>query len=321
MKKLMRLFFKGIFYLVITVVIISVGYTYRENLSVVIQNIRDLVGPTQPCSKPLQYSLGDFDNRFNISKTQFLAIANQAANIWEKAAGGKNLFQYSDTGNLKINLIYDYRQKATDQMGKLGIVIDNSKASYDALKARYDSLLASYNSQKAKISSDESAFESRQSAYEKEVDYWNKRKGAPPAEYEKLQQERVELNNEIQDLNQRKSELNQLVDTLNSTGHSLNSLAKELNLSVSNFNTVGASTGRRFDEGQYVRDESGVRIDVYQFPDQDKLLRLMVHEFGHSLGMDHVDDSRAIMYYLNEGVNEKPTTADVAELQKVCKLD
>ncbi len=305
----MRLFFKGTLYLIVALAVVGLGYKY----------LGKLITPTPPCGEPIQYSLGTFDSGFNISKTQFLAIANQAANIWEQAAG-KELFKYSDAGSLKINLIYDYRQQATDQMNKLGIVIDNSKASYDALRSRYDSLLSSYNAAKLSLAAQESAFKSRQTEYEKEVDYWNRKRGAPPEEYAALERKRLALNDEVMDLNQKQAELNQAVDTLNSTGHALNTLAKELNLNVSNFNTVGASTGKQFDEGTYVRDQSGTRIDIYQFPNQDKLLRLMVHEFGHSLGMEHVDDSKAIMYYLNEGVNEKPTAADVAELKKVCEL-
>ena len=100
----------------------------------------------------------------------------------------------------------------------------------------------------------------------------------------------------------------------------LNQMAKSLNLNVQTFNTVNASNGEQFDEGEYVEDASGRHIDIYQFENQDKLLRVMEHEMGHAIGLQHVSDPDAIMYYLNEGSNEKLTQADIDELKKVCGI-
>src|SRR6185369_17119194 len=62
-----------------------------------------------PCRQPIAYSLGQFDTKFGISKTDFLIAVATAEEIWEKSAG-KQLFEYAPDGALKINLIYDARQ-------------------------------------------------------------------------------------------------------------------------------------------------------------------------------------------------------------------
>ncbi len=41
---------------------------------------------------------------------------------------------------------------------------------------------------------------------------------------------------------------------------------------------------------------------------------------GHSLGLEHVTDPKAIMYKINRGTNLQVTAADTLELQKVCAL-
>src|SRR5436190_875481 len=73
-----------------------------------------------PCRQPIAYSLGQFDTKFGISKTDFLSAVATAEAIWEKPIG-KELFNYTPDGALKINLIYDARQDATTKLKSMGI--------------------------------------------------------------------------------------------------------------------------------------------------------------------------------------------------------
>lgn len=301
-------------YVIILLALVGSIFFYRSHLGQIYKNLFNQI---KPCSTPITYSLGDIDSKFGLSKTTALADIAEAEKIWESAAG-KNLFEYSATGNLKINFIYDYRQQATQALQKIGVVMNNDKASYDALKAKYNELLNSYNQDKKNFEALLNSYNSAKAAYEKKVAYWNSRGGVPPDQYATLEAQRVELNNQVDIINQKQDDLNNQIDTINSSASILNQMITELNLQVATYNNIGASTGKKFNEGEYISDASGVKINIYEFNSKNQLVRVLAHELGHALGLDHVNNPKAIMYYLNEGGNEKLTADDISALKKIC---
>ena len=180
------------------------------------------------------------------------------------------------------------------------------KKTYETQKASFDKNLDDFNTKKAD--------------YDKQVAYWNTKGGAPKDEYDKLEATGADLQTQSQDLDKQEGDLNNTIDEVNSLVVSINSIAKKLNLSVENYNTINNSRGDSFEEGVYQTDGTNREIDIYEFSDQQKLIRVLAHEFGHALGLEHVDDPNAIMYKLNEGSNSTIDDSDLAELKTTCKL-
>lgn len=296
--------------------LLGVGYYFRDNVSFLWRNLSHQL---RPCEQPITYSIANLDPQFGLTQAKFLEDIKKAEKIWESAIG-KPLFEYSPTGDLKIKLIYDYRQKATDALKKIGIVIHDDKATYNTVKAKYDSLVAEYNKEKTSLTSLIENYNQAKSALEKDISYWNNHGGAPKSEYDALQQRKTDLNNQAAFINQTSDSLNKLVDTVNSTVVVLNKLITGLNLQANKYNTIGAPINKEFSEGEYVSDANGTAINIYQFNDENNLVRVLAHELGHALGLEHLNNPKAIMYYLNEGMNEELTADDIAALKKVCGI-
>lgn len=314
MKLLRTKFFVGILAILL---ILGFGYYNREDAG---RLLRGILNRLQPCQRPITYSIASIDSRFGLTKPELLNDIKRVENVWESPIN-RQLFEYSPTGDLKISLIYDYRQKATDALRKIGIVINDDRFTYDLLKAKYDLLVASYNKQRAQLDALIATYNADKRAYEKDVSYWNSHGRMTKAEYNILEQKRISLNNQVTTINQAEDILNGLVDTINSTETVLNKLIVALNIQVNTYNTVGSSTGKEFNEGEYVSGASGTSINIYQFNDINQLVRVLAHEFGHALGLGHLDNPKAVMYYLNEsGMNENLTADDITALKKVCGI-
>lgn len=281
------------------------------------QEIANLITP--PCSKPITYGLGDVDKRFNISQKDLLSALQSAGDIWSKPID-KQLFAYATSGEVKINLIYDYRQAATDKLKSLGITVNSNQDSYNQLKTKYEADSKYYDQQNAALQAQIADFKKRQTAYEQQVSQWNKRGGASPAIYDQLNQTSAALKVELDQINNKIAQLNQLAEAVNAEAAVLNKLIHDLNLTVKQYNSIGAQAGQQFDEGVYIQDASGRTINVYEFNNRQQLIRLLAHELGHALGLDHSSGTTDIMYYLNQGTNEKLTTNDLNALKAKCNI-
>ncbi|MBI5139739.1 matrixin family metalloprotease [Candidatus Nomurabacteria bacterium] len=283
----------------------------------------DLYEKYFPCQKPIYYTLGFFDTRFGIKEKDFLINIKKAEDVWE-VPFTREFFKYSDDQNLenvlKINLVYDYRQEITSKIKALGIVVDQNRASYDEIKSKYELLQKEYLANKKDYEALVSVFQARQDKYVEQVNYWNKKGGAPQDVFDAINAEAQSLKKEFERIKKIENNLNDDASDINALVSVINDLAHTLNINVAKLNNIGEVRGEEFTQGEYTEGSLGEEINVFEFSTKEKLIRLLAHEFGHALGLLHVEDREAIMYRLNENKDGKLKEDDINALKAKCGI-
>lgn len=292
-----------------------------DKASVFIDNLDiPFIENNKPCGRPIIYTINSFDTKFKITPEEFEKALKQAEDLWENSIN-KDLFEYrKNDGDLKINLIYDYRQEATDKLTSINSSLKDDQTKYNAVKSEYNTIKSQYtiaiNSYNIKLKS----YNQKSLSYQKQVNYWNSHGGAPKKEYDVLQSQKLILDKQANQLQLDQKKVNTLADSVNTLANELNRLASELNLKVQNYNTIGEQRGETFKEGLYTKDETGQKIDIYEFSDYSKLVRVLAHELGHSLGIDHLPDPDSIMYEQNQSNSLELSKSDIDALNLVCQI-
>jgi hypothetical protein len=235
-----------------------------------------------PCSRPILYSIGTVDPRFNVTSQTLIDDSKIAIAIWNRAAG-HTVLAYDPAAPLTINLIYDARQSNAT----LGVSLSEKQAGLDSARDALDA------SQRRYIAI--------QDVYNSDVTITNNKGGATPDESAALQA--------------RKAALDALADTVRGEEARFNASIAAVNSQVENFNQ---QAGQILKAGEYVRDARGRRINVFKFIGDTELERFLAHEFGHAIGLDHNGDPESIMYAQSENGNLTPTAADLAALRAAC---
>jgi len=272
----------------------------------------------KPCDNVLKYSIGEFDNKFGISGEDFKKYLSESEVVWEKALD-RDVLAYDPSASFKINLIYDERQFATVQKQKTEFGLSAIENVFKKLDVEFSLFKNEYDRRVSLYEKTQTSFEDRKDAYDQEVSFWNNKGGAPKEKYEDLEKERVYLNSEATRLNREASSLNTLTAELNKLLEERNSKAAEYNKVAENYNKK-YNRGLEFNQAEY----TGKEVNVYQFNTKSDLILAMTHEFGHALGMEHVENPMSIMYYItgssNTNTTINPSNEDLVELNRVCGI-
>jgi uncharacterized protein YukE len=266
------------------------------------------------CRVPIFYDIGTIDPRFNIKTDAVKSALADAESVWEDATG-KNLFTYKKGAALKVDFVYDERQRSSNEQRTLVATLDEKAGMSASIKKQYDALSATYKNLKSSYESNLATYDAKLAAHNALVESWNQKGGAPRAVFAQLQKTSIALNAESADLNSLAKNLNNVAAKINEVGDAGNKAVADYNKDVASFNAKYSKT-TEFTEGDYQRNV----IHVYQYDNLNELRRVLAHELGHALSLDHVDDIHAIMHAVLATTKEAPvaTDADLAEYRLVC---
>jgi hypothetical protein len=272
-----------------------------------------------PCEEPIPYRIDTVDPRFRVPVEEFEKDILRAKNVWEEPLG-RLLFVYDPEAELSISLIYDDRQKITQQEQILDANIQKNTAIAASIKEQYFSLKVDYEQEEQAYIMELTEFNAANDTYNAKVTYWNNKGGAPKGEYEKLVTEKESLRTWQTELESKRLQVNALADSVNAFIKKYNLVISSINKDVNAINNDGL-TGTEFEEGLYTLDENGERITIYQFRDKTDLIRVLAHELGHALTLGHIEEPDSIMYRTNQSDLLVASKDDLAALKLLCGVE
>jgi hypothetical protein len=295
-----------------------IGFQTLLFLLVLIALFLFLFRTPSPCQEPLTYRIGTVDDRFGLSRDELSVLVGKAASVWA-APLSRELFREEPEGKIVINLVYDYRQEASDKLKKLNYAISNTRDSYQELKVRFETLKSEFEQKKQNLEEALNDYNEQVRAFNEENEAGRRQGGVPEEVYHRLLREKENLNTVQDHVQAQQEELKQMADTLNSMVIVINEIAMEHNLGTVSYRDEGRKLGGEFSKGHYARKGFKENITIYQFDGDQGLVRVLVHEFGHALGLGHNDDPHTIMNRLvQDGEPFDLTPADIAALKARC---
>lgn len=273
----------------------------------------------KPCKEPLTYHIASIGSRYDISEDQLRKVMREVEELWTTALS-RSLFKFSEDGQIAIHLIYSENQQETRAERRLSRRIESQKKQFDILYREFQRLSDTYDKRKNKV-------KALLSNYNLKVDDLNNRflllrdDGISQAEERFIKQEKRQLKKLKYRVDQKHAELKSQRKRLVKKSRWVNKLSAEINELITAYNNR-FSEPRKFHQGRYIRKNDQQVIKIFQFGNIYELKTVLAHEMGHALGLDHVETSESVMYYLLEKqnmVNLSLSKEDIEAIKNQCE--
>lgn len=246
------------------------------------------------CKLPLTYQIAEIDPRFGISEDEVKIALEESSSKWSQVIN-RSVAEYSDTGDIRVDLVYDNRQKLFDDEISFKEKIRTKEREIRSLESIHDRLNRKFTKEETNFKEQEKEFRTELDSFNDWVKERNENGGFLESEVSQYNNRKDEIELSRKRLQDRSNELNTLSNRLNEKVDELNTLIDEKNRLVDLYNDK-FSGEKNFIQGQYKRNGNDETIVVYQFKDRRELRLVLAHEIGHALGIGHVSNNEAVMY-------------------------
>jgi hypothetical protein len=180
-----------------------------------------------------------------------------------------------------------------------------------------------FNREHERVDADSKAYEARLEAYNRQVDHWNAEGGAPPDVAAEMDTQKSKLASERTHVRQAQAACEAMRLDANSLVGVYNDSVARYYSAIGTFNDKFGSPIRENVGDCLISGSRATRITIFAFDDANHLAVVLAHEFGHALGLHHVEGDNALMSAVERGdslENDLRVTArDRAELRRALR--
>lgn len=280
-----------------------------------------------PCGIPVHFALAEVDPGFGFDRETVMSALVEAANLWQDTSGAILFLESDHAMAMQVSLLYDERQQAANTRRSLRGGLERDRSAFEDDEAMLLQWGEQIDGRRVAHEHATQALAARARAHERDVSAWNAGRGErTEARRQLLETEGALLRDELADLERAGFALNADIEAYNRRASDLRQRSAEFQARVARYNE--ASSASPVESGRYsYAPGEGRRVEVYRAESYDELVLVLSHEFGHALGIGHVDEPGAVMHaMLHEGGLLQPgrarplelSAADRAALQAVC---
>ncbi len=246
-------------------------------------------------TSPVAWRVGTIDHRFKIDATEAKEACVKATKLWEKAAG-HDLFFFDAENGIPVDFVYDDRQKKVDSMVEALARLVSLRAQLKPLARRLDRSEKEYQRRVKEVKKFDAMHEEDVGTFNRTVQSWNESGSRIPEDVvDRLEETKAKLKDDDSLLTSAYRELEQLRQGVNRTVNVHNAKLREIEEARGAFASVSGGDGTDIVAECFREGSNATHISVYAFIDEEELAVTLAHEFGHSLGIEHVDSKDALM--------------------------
>ncbi len=266
-------------------------------------------GMLTSCQVPVRYSIGNIDEVFDITSDELRTIINDATSVWNDLSD-RTLFVYDETSPFTVNVVFDERHQRFQTKEMWRAELNRLEALFKSAERLYEEAESQYSQLIAELRGAEGEFERQRTLLMSTP--------APGFSDDRRQAIIDNLASQEEDIGRRINEVNSLVEVMNGLVVQVNGAVEVYNNEAQQFNAQFGNEAA-FTQGDFSQNT----INIYTFNDKNELTWVLAHEFGHALGLDHIEGDDSVMYYM---VSDKQGTVtlteqDITEFWRVCPAD